>query len=43
MKKSKYQSPALEVVYLSGSADVMQGIAIIHHSGGGGFSEDEIG
>lgn len=47
--KTTYQIPRSEVVYLSGSNDVMQiDMNIIHHSGGsnssggGGFTEDEI-
>lgn len=46
MKKAIYQSPISEVIYLSGRADVMQSIEIVHHSGGGGessgFGESDI-
>lgn len=47
--KTTYQIPRSEVVYLSGSNDVMQiDMNIIHHSGGssgsgsGGFGEGDI-
>lgn len=47
--KTTYQIPRSEVVYMSGSNDVMQiDMNIIHHSGGagsgggGGFDEGEI-
>ncbi|MBO7455965.1 MAG: hypothetical protein J6T76_06150 [Paludibacteraceae bacterium] len=45
MKKAIYQSPISELVYLSGRADVMQGIELVHHSGGGGGfnNEDQVG
>lgn len=41
--KSTYQSPCSEVIVLSPNADVLEGIGVINHSGGGGgFGEGEI-
>ena len=44
--KAIYQSPTIEVIYLSGCDDVMDSIGIVRHSGGsvdggGSFNNEE--